>query len=905
MNWNAKVREAFARAARVPDDDVIEELAQHARAMYEAARADGGSPDEAERRVMVQVRLWCDEAPALRRARANAAPAIDPPRAGGASWFAGIGQDVRYSLRLLRRQARYAVLVILTMALSIGATTTLFSVTYGVLMRPLPWPAADRLVVLKETRGGRAPRFGDVTNAAYVAWRDDAKTIDGIAAWSLRTSTLTGAGDPERLRLVAATASLFPVLEAKPLLGTVFQEKDEALTAASGGSVIVLSERLWRQRFAADPSIVGHAITLDGTPYTIVGVLPDALAFPDRQTLAWIPFRVPPATGNLLSLFSAVAKLRDGVSVAQAAAEGTGRGRFAPDTGMTTTAIFGGKGAIEIAASPMLDTLTKDVRGPLLVLLAAVLLLLVTATANVASLQLTRATTRRREIAIRAALGAGGARVTRQLAIESLVLALAGGIAGLALSAVLHRSLPTLLPADFPRADALGVNGAVVAFALLVSVAAGLIFGVVPALRVRRLNLVDSLSQDGVGGVAGARSHTARARLAIMAAQVAIACVLLVGASLLLRSFAAMVSADRGYDPAGIMTARVSLPSPAFTPERRFAIAQTMLDRLDRTPAVTAAGFTSEMPLTAGGSTSAFSIPSRSADGGTMSIQASPRIVSPRAFAALGMRIVAGRGFTDQDTETSMPVVVVNRALARRYFGDQAVGVTVPIAYARKDGRTPDGTIVGVVDDIRYVANADSTQPEMYYSYRQMEGRLVIPVVTLLVRTDGDPRALAPALRAAVAAADQRLVADGMATMEERVLRLLARPRLYGVVLGGFAGFALLIAGVGLFGVLSYSVAQRSRELAVRAALGATRGEIGRLVLRQVFAVVGSGLIAGLIASAWLTGLLSAQLYGVSRHDGVTFVAVPIVLMAIALVACAVPVRRAATMDPLQVLRQS
>lgn len=901
MDWKSRIREAFATTAHVPDDDVIEELAQHARAMYEAARADGASPDEAGRRVMVQVGLWRDEANVLRR-QSRRASLVEPSPSETAGWLHGISQDVRYSLRLLRRQGRYALLVILTIALGIAATTTLFSVTYGVLMKPLPWRGADRLVFVKETRGGRAPRFGDITNAAYLAWRDDAKTIENIAAWSMRTTTLSGAGEPERVRIVAASASVFAVLEARPLVGSLFRESDETL---SGSSVVVLSERLWRRRFGGDAGVVGRAIRFDGEPYTIVGVLPDDLAFPDTQTLAWIPFHVPAAAGNYLSLFSAIAKLRPGATAAQAAAEGTGRGRFAPDTGLTTMALFGNKGTIELSATPMRDALTKDVRRPLVVLLVAVALLFVTATANVASLQLARATTRRREIAIRAALGAGGARLTRQLAVESLVLALAGGVSGLVLATVLHRFLPSLLPADFPRVDALRVDAAVVIFALLVSMAAGVAFGVLPALRARRLNLMDALSEDGAAAVAGGvRSRTARLRMLIMAGQVGIACVLLIGASLLGRSFVAMLKTDRGYDPAGILTARLSLPSTSFTPERRFAILQKILERLGATPRVTAAAFTSEMPLTPGGSTSAFTMPSRTGDGGTVSVQSSPRIVSPRAFAALGMRVVEGRGFTDEDIETSMPVVVVNRAFARRYLGNAPIGVTIPVAYARKDGSTPSSTVVGVVEDIRYVAAADASQPEVYYSYRQMQGRLAVPTVTLLLRTEGDPRALASAIRAAVTEADDRLVADAIATMDERVLRTLARPRLYAVVLGGFAGFALLIAGLGLFGVLSYSVAQRSRELAVRAALGATRAEIARLVLRQGLVVVGVGLGAGLIASAWLTGLLSAQLYGVTRHDLVTFVAVPAVLIGIALLACAVPVRRAATLDPLRVLRQ-
>ena len=317
---------------------------------------------------------------------------VVPPPATTGSRYAGLAQDMRYALRLLRRQPRHALLTILTMALGIGATTVLFSVTYGVLMKPLPWPNASRIVVLKETRGGSAPRFGEFTNAAYLAWQgepstDKPSTIEHIAAWSQRLVTLSGAGESERIRVTAATASVFPALGAQPLLGAFFEPKDEAAL------VVVLSERLWRQRFEADPAVLGQSIQLDGEPYTVVGVLPDRLSYPDRQALGHHSgYAIRPAAGNYLSMFSAIAALRSGVTAAQAAAEGTARGRLAADTGMTTSAIFGSNGPIAVAAQPLREALTADVRRPLLVLLVAVGLLLLTATANVASLQLARTT---------------------------------------------------------------------------------------------------------------------------------------------------------------------------------------------------------------------------------------------------------------------------------------------------------------------------------------------------------------------------------------------------------------------------------------------------------------------------------------------------------------------------------
>jgi putative ABC transport system permease protein len=809
-------------------------------------------------------------------------------------------QDLRYAARLLRRQPRYALVATLTMALGIGATTILFSVAHGVLMKRLPWAHAERLVVLNETRGGRPPRFNAFSNAVYLAWRDQPSTIDDLAAWSTRTATLSEAGEPDRVRLTVATASLFSTLGVRPIVGSLFEEKDES---SKDGSVIVLSESLWRQRFAADPRALGRSVKIDGVPHTIVGVIADAQGYPDPSTRAWVPFRVVPAANNFLSMFNAVARLRDAATVEQAAAEGTARGRNAPDTGMTTMAVFGGSGAIEISATPLSAAMTADVRSPLLVLLAAVGLLLVTATTNVASLQLARATTRRRELAIRAALGAGTARVTRQLLVESVLLGLMGGAAGLILAWLLEGLVPVLLPADFPRVSAIALDSTVLLFTLTASVLSGVLFGVAPALRARRVNLIESLTEDANAPVgAGSRTSVARARAIVMAGQIAIACVLLIGASLLGRSFLALLSADRGYEPAGILTARVSLPASLYTPERRHAIVDQILTRASGMPAVVDAAFTSELPITSGGSTSAFTMPSRVAGGAAVSVQASPRIVSPRSFAALGMRLSEGRDFTDADTDTSQPVVIVNRAFARQYLGEPAIGARVPMGVGYRPDVVP-GTVIGVVDDVRYLSSARITQAEIFFSHRQFNRRLVVPVVTFLARTTGDPTALAAALRTAVREADPNLVPDAIVTMESRLMTSLARPRLFAVLLAGFATFALLIAAVGLFGVLSYSVAQRSRELAVRAALGARQRDIVRLVLRQALVITGAGLTAGVVASLILTSTIATQLFGVTPYDARTFIGVPIVLAVVAIAACLGPARRAARLDPLTAMR--
>ena len=895
MDWKSRVRTAF-QATHLPEDDVLEELAQHARALYDAARADGCSQDEADRHVNDQLDRWRADATALRRTPRRV-PMTDPPPAATTSSFVGTAHDVRYALRLLRRQPRYALLATLTMALGIGATTTLFSVTYGVLMKPLPWPEGERLVLLKETRGGNPPRFNSFSNAAYLAWREQASTVEDIAAWSEQRVTLSDGGDPTRVRVVAGTASLFKVLRARPLIGSLFEEDDEK---GVNGAVIVLSESLWRQRFGGDRGAIGRVVQLDRQPYTIVGVLPDSLAYPDRQIKAWIPFRVMPATGGL-SMFEAVARLEPRATAAQAAAEGTARGRFAADTAMTTIAVFGGNGPVQVTALPLRDALTADVRRPLLVLLVAVGLLLATATANVAGLQLARAVSRSRELAIRAALGAGIIRVTRQLLIESVLLGLAGGAAGLALAWLLHRTIPSVLPPDFPRLNDLAVGSPVVLFAVVVSMLTSLVFGLMPALRVRRLNLLESLSEHGgvSAGPAGS-SRTTQTRMLIMAGQVAIACVLLVGAALLGRSFVALVTADRGYEPSGVLAARLSLPSSVYAAERRYAIVDELLGRLANIPSVTHAAFTSELPLTPGGSTSAFTM--QTPDRGVISAQASPRVVSAKYFSAIGMRFVAGRGFSEADTETSQRVIVINQAFARQYLGPSPVGAMLPMGVGYQDAEAR-GVVIGVVEDVRYPKGA-AAQPELYFCYRQLQGTLRVPVVTLLLRTPGAPEELAVPLRGVVRAVDDGLVPEAIAPLEERILTTLLRPRLYAMLLSAFAACALLVAAVGLFGVLSYSVSQRSRELAVRSAVGARQLDLVLLVLRQGVGVTAVGVAAGLLMSAALIRSIGALLYGVTAHDPITYAGVALLLLAVAAVACLGPALRAARLDPVRTLRE-
>jgi putative ABC transport system permease protein len=823
-------------------------------------------------------------------------------------------QDLRYGVRLLRRQPGFAAVAILTMALGIGATTMLFSVAYGVLLKPLPWPDADRLVRVTETRQGRTGRVpGTVSNGTFLAWRDHASTIEDVGGWLTQTATLQalpGAGDPVRVSIIPTTPGLFPILKARPLVGRLFRDGEGA---PGQPSLVILSYGLWQERFGGRPEIVGHLVQIDDKPYTIVGVMPREFAFPDRETRAWTAWSVSPVKAEngaqVGVIFRAIARLRAGATPAQAAAEATSRARSGPDMALVARALFGAAGPIDISAVPELQAMTADIRPAILVLLAAVGLLLVTATANVASLQLARATTRRREMAVRAAIGAGQPRIVRQLLIENAIVGLCGGAAGLALAAGLQRLLPSLLPAGFPRLDGVAIDMRVLSFALAVSVVASVACGLLPAWHTRRVNLVGTLSEDGVAPIGGAmRSPMARTRGLIMAGQVAIACVLLVGAALLTRSFVSLIRADRGYDPVNVLTARLPLP-PGYPAERRNQLLDTLVERLRAVSGVTHAAYSTSVPFTPGGVFVAFTMRSPRNPEVAVDVQATQRLVSPDYFAAMRLRLVAGRTLTDADTTTTTPAIVVNRTFARQYLGDRPVGVRIPQHGPRAGGLTladghADWEVVGVVDDMRQDSVEAALQPEIFASLKQIDpsrARNFDPV--LVVRTAADPTAYVSTLRSLVHEQAPALALDSVMTMEDRVMTSLAKPRLYAVLLAWFGVFALLIAGVGLFGVLSFSVAQRTREIGVRSALGAQARDIVALVLGQALWIVGVGVALGLAAALAGVRLLSAFLYGISPHDGLTFAAVPIVIAAVAAVACLVPARRAAKVDPLTALR--
>ena len=829
-------------------------------------------------------------------------------------------QDLRYAWRLLRRQPAYAALVIATMALGIGATAALGSVAYGVLLKPLPWSDAPRLVRLYETREGSTKRFGPMmTNGTYRAWQKSARMLDGMAAWT--TDRVVPADQPgaARITICNMTPTLLPMLQAWPALGRRFTPEDGA---DGHPAVAILSYGLWQQQFGGRPNAIGSRIRFDTTTYTIVGVMPASFEFPTRDVRAWVPFSVPPEllpggpnkVGIHISMVQALGRLKPGVTPTQAAAEGTALARAAISNAGIEKAIaigiFGSDGPINISAVPLLQALTAEVRPAILILLAAVAILLATATANIASLQLARATTRRRELAVRAALGAGRSRLIRQTLAEHALLGALGGIAGLALAAVLERALPAILPAHFPRLADIALGWRIEAFAAAIAVLAGVGSGLVPAWQVARDDVAMALAEDALAPVGGGlRTRTARARTAIMAAQVAMACVLLISALLLTRSFVAMMDAKVGYDTSNLLTARLFLPSSDFTSDRRLSVLDEVVRRVSSVPGVMHAAYSNTMPF--GNWNDMTELNLKQPNGAPIQVQTGIEQVSPDFFGALDQRVVEGRGFTAADQSSGRPIAIVNEAFSRRFLDGKALGwtVTLPSDWRAHAAAPPPGrTIVGIVADTVRNGVTDTPQPELYYVAREQAGRGIGRSVDdddifLIIRTASDPEALVPTLRDIVRTAAPAAPLESVMTMRERVADSLANPRLYAALLGAFALFALLIAGVGLFGVLSYSVAQRAREIGVRTALGAQLRDTIALVLRQSMTIALAGLAVGVVASYWVSRLLRTFLYGVTPHDFLSYVVVALVLIAVAAIASIVPARRAAKVDPVKVLR--
>jgi putative ABC transport system permease protein len=903
----ARVRAAFA--ATSIDQDVLEELAQHAESTYDALRADGAGDQDALATIDSLIEGWRHDPASLKRV-ARRSVAVVPPSASR-SIFAGMLADAIYGLRLLRAKPGYAAVTILTIALGVGAVTTLFSVAYGVLLRPLPWGKTDRLVRLSETRGGREGRIpGTLMNGSYLAWAEAPQTLDGIGYYSGdNQATLTGAGEATRIAYSRATASTIQLLGVNPVRGRIF-EAAEAGTRNDQSSVVLVAYALWEQRFGLRDDIVGQPLVLDGVQHTIVGVMPREFRFPSAETRVWLAWQVPPVdnpggtkTGTIMR---SVGRLKPGVTAAQAAAEGTARATAAPDAGAVAMSLFGARGPIQINVTDAMEAAAADVRPAIVILLIASALLFATAIANVANMQLARATVRHRELTIRAALGAGTGRLARQLLIENAIVGALGSVAGLAVTMALHAALPSLLPAGFPRVDAIEIDGRVLLFTLLLSAIATIVCGALPLLHVRRLEIARSLGDGSAGSAGAGRGPIANVRALIVASQVAVTCVLVIGGVLLARSFGAQLNADRGYEPANLLTATIPFPA-SYAVERKDQTLTHILDRLRQRPGITQAAVSTGLPLGSAGGFLNFQFSSPLAGGAEVDVETYRRVVTPGYFEALGIRLRAGRALNDGDTANAPRAVVVNRTFVAKYLEnipiERALGLSLGTSAVRTITGKAEAFIVGVVDDMKQDRPDEPAQSEIYVSFAQLPGINYGGQAFVVARTLDDPMTYVEALRTALREEDPAIALDAVMTMDQRVGNSLSRPRMYAVLFGGFALFALVIAGAGLFGVLSHSVSQRSRELAVRTALGASRTAVISVALKQMGIALIAGLMIGVAASVALSNNLAPFVYGVSTTDWLSFGVAPLVLVIVGTIACVAPARRVAQTDPVVVLR--
>ncbi len=769
------------------------------------------------------------------------------------------------------------------------------------LPRPSSW-------LKSPIRGGRQARIpATILNGTYLAWSEAPATIDSIGAWGTNVVTVTGRGDAARVEIATMTPSLLTVLRISPVLGRGFAEHEGQSGQAP---VAILSHGYWQRQFGGRSDAIGQTIEINGTATAIVGVMPAGFSFPSRDVQLWLPRSIPAVDdgkGNKRGvIIRAWARLKPGVTAAQAAAEGTARATAAPDAGPVAMALFGARGPIQVTATDARAAVTADVRPAILIMLAAAVLLFATAVANVANLQVARSTARHRELTIRTAIGASPSHLARQLLIENAILGSLGGVAGLLLAAVLHRALPALLPIGFPRVDAIALDSSVLVFALVLTVVTSLACGILPLLQLRRLELARALADGGLASSGpGKGGRIALTRQVIVASQVAVTCVLLVGATVLVRSFLAHASADRGYDPSNVLTANLPFPR-AYSVERKVQFREQLLERLKGLPGITHVAASTALPLASAGGFASFTFQSPFRAGAEIEVQTIRRFITPDYFGALGIRLVAGRPLNAADTATTPPAVVVNRSFVKQYLDDvpidRALGQSLGLNATRESSVKAPTQIVGIVDDVKQDGPDGPPQPEMFVSVAQLPS-LNFEGWYLVVRTESDPAALVGSLRELVRDQDPAIAIDSVLTMDQRVGASLSKPRSYAILLGGFAVFALLIAGTGLFAVLSYTVTQRSRELAVRSSLGATRGNIVGLVFRQMATTTGGGLVIGLVSAWMLSASLAPFVYGVSTIDWLSFATSTALLLLAGTAACVVPARRVAQTDPSQVLR--
>jgi putative ABC transport system permease protein len=804
-------------------------------------------------------------------------------------------QDLRYGARMLVGGGAVTVIAIITLALGIGANTAIFSIVNGILLKPLPFERPRELVLIGERHGERPI---SVSWLNYLDWRTQNRVFADMGATNGVFLNLTRDGvEPERLIGARVTASYFQTLGVPPLVGRTFTDVEDS---AGGEPVAILNEPAWHRLFGGDPQVVGRVLTLNDTRYTVIGVMPAEFTIQNPPIDAWVSLgRVGTLMGNRAnhSGTSVVARLKPGVTLDQARAEmNTIAGRLQQEYPDSNSNIG------TIVDSLHERVVGQDLTQALLVLIGAVAFVLLIACANVANLLLSRGAARQREIAVRVALGAGRGRLLRQLLTESVLLAVAGGLLGVLLGAWGLRVLLAAVPDNLARVNTIRIDTTVLLFTTALTLLTGLIFGLAPALQVSKPDLNETLKEGGRAGSKGARAHRVRASLVV--AQVALSLVLLVGAGLMLRSFARLQDSNPGIDPSGVVAAGVTLPGAKYQDEAvRRLFYRRVLDRLEATPGVQAAGAVTPLPLSMNGWQTSFAVEGYpSPEVGRFPVNDIARI-NPNYFRTMGIRLIRGRAFTWSDDENAPPVVIIDETFAKTWFANQdPIGKRIMInaGHPPPNGPPPAwSTIVGVVNHVKNYGIDQESRVEAYVPYLQS----TLTQMTLVVKGTADVATVTQAMRQAVREADPTLPIFAVRTMDEYLERTLTSKRLMMLVLALFASVALTLAAVGIYGVMSYAVAQRTSEIGIRMALGAHPRDVLRLVVGQGLILTIVGLVLGLGAAFVLTRLMTALLFGVSATDTMTFAGVAVLLAAVAFLACWIPARRAARVDPLVALR--
>jgi putative ABC transport system permease protein len=807
-------------------------------------------------------------------------------------------QDVKYGIRMLAKNPGFSVVATLTLALGIGANTAIFSVINAEILRPLPFRDSGQLVNVATSNAKLHTTSGAVSYPDFADWRTQNHVFQQIAAYLDSSVTLTGVEEPAHLQAPTVSASMFNLLGASPELGRTFVPEDDE----PHHHVVILSHRFWNERFAGDPKIIGRVITLDNSAYTVVGVMPASFQYLlQRETPAlWTAFgptleSTPDspsmATERGAHFLRVIARLKPGVSIAEAQANldviAASLAKQYPDTNK----YFG------VRATSEQEQLTHTIRPALFVMMVAVGLVLLIACVNVANLLLARATARTREIAIRTALGAGRKRVVRQLLTESLLLGLMAGACGLLLALWGNAVLVRFSPENLPRVAEIQVDGWVLAFTMGISLVTGVLFGLAPALQVSHANIVDALKEGALSTTAGRGRHALRSSLVIV--EMALAFVLLAGSGLLIRSLVRLQNVNPGFDPRDIMTSNVDLPDAKYSDAKKAQYFKRLMPQLQALPGVQSAAAIEPLPMSGDEIRTTFQIEGRPV-AKSDEPHASLRTVTPDYFNTMRIPLLQGRDFGAQDETNSTPVVIINEALARQFFpNEKPIGKHIKPSVSTGTAEAQMREIVGVVGNVKFRDLSDEWAPESYVPYAQIP----FGSMTLVVRAEQDAHSVAKPIAETVRSLDNDLPTYAPKTVEEYLKGTIAQPRFNTFLLGIFASLAMLLTSVGVYGVVSYSVVQRTHEMGIRMALGAEPRDMMRLIVGQGLLLASIGIGTGLLAAFALTHFLASLLFGVTATDPVSFVAVALILFAVVAVACYVPARRAMSVDPMVALR--